>query len=165
MKIKLLGLADGEHVFEDDIDPAGLGIDAEEISPPIHASARIDKRGGNYYIKVSASFTGALICDRCLEKFDRVLTGEVMLVYTENEELLAQGEDEDLRLVPKSGDAVDLSTDVRDAVLLTVPVKHVCREDCQGLCPDCGANRNTAPCSCSAERTDPRWDALKRLGR
>ncbi len=163
MKIKLFGLTEGEHVVDEDVLPESLGIDREEITRPIHASIRIDKRGGNYYIKIFTATEGSFLCDRCLEPFERELTGEVMLVYTENEELFAEGEEEDLRLVSKSGDEIDLSSDERDAVLLTIPIKRLCREECKGLCPACGANRNNTSCACTAARPDPRWDALRKL--
>jgi DUF177 domain-containing protein len=50
---------------------------------------------------------------------------------------------------------------LREQVLLSVPLKVICREDCKGLCPTCGGNRNTEPCSCAPPLGDPRWSALK----
>ena len=164
MKIKLLGLTEGEHLYDEEILPADLELKQQEFAHPIHVSARIDKRGGNYYIKISTSVVGIFQCDRCLDEFEQELTGEVALVYSENEELFAEGEDEDLRLVSKSGSEIDLAGDVRDAVFLTIPIKHVCSEDCRGLCPECGANKNHVSCSCSVESADSRWDALRKLG-
>src|SRR5947199_407510 len=69
--------------------------------------------------------------------------------------------------------AIDLGEDVRqleglmledvlrEQVLLSVPLKALCREDCKGLCPTCGKNRNTEPCSCPPALGDPRWSALR----
>jgi uncharacterized protein len=51
---------------------------------------------------------------------------------------------------------------LREQVLLAVPLKVICRQDCKGLCPQCGKNLNTESCSC-AEPTDERWSALKEL--
>jgi uncharacterized protein len=50
---------------------------------------------------------------------------------------------------------------VREQVLLAVPLKVICREDCKGLCPHCGANQNLERCSCSEPLEYPRWTALK----
>jgi uncharacterized protein len=67
--------------------------------------------------------------------------------------------DETYRL---DGDEVDLEPLVHDAVLLELPQAPLCRPDCLGLCPTCGANRNLDPCTCAAPR-DPRWAALDAL--
>ncbi|MFW6010061.1 MAG: YceD family protein [Actinomycetota bacterium] len=60
--------------------------------------------------------------------------------------------------------AIDLTTMVRDAVLLDLPVRVLCREDCQGLCPRCGADRNHTDCGHRpGEEPDPRWAKLAEL--
>jgi uncharacterized protein len=71
--------------------------------------------------------------------------------------------DEDLDSAYVEADRLDLGGWVRDAVAEMVPVTILCREDCAGLCPTCGANLNEAPCDCVVEETDSRWDALKGL--
>jgi len=64
---------------------------------------------------------------------------------------------------PLDGDQVDLEPLVRDAVLLELPLAPLCADDCQGLCPVCGVNRNQTSCTCAAEARDPRWAALDEL--
>jgi len=64
---------------------------------------------------------------------------------------------------PLGGDQVDLEPLVRDAVLLELPLAPLCADDCQGLCPVCGVNRNQTSCTCAAEARDPRWSALDEL--
>ena len=59
------------------------------------------------------------------------------------------------------GEGLLLEDAVREQVLLAVPLKVICREDCKGLCPHCGANQNLERCSCSEPMEDPRWTALK----
>ncbi len=61
------------------------------------------------------------------------------------------------------GDEIDLEIAVRDAVLLELPVSPRCREECAGLCPSCGIDRNDAECECDPNPPDPRWDALREL--
>jgi uncharacterized protein len=58
---------------------------------------------------------------------------------------------------------IDMADDVRQTVLLAVPLKNVCREDCRGLCPQCGRNLNDGACDCKETRVDGRWDKLKEL--
>ena len=67
--------------------------------------------------------------------------------------------DADEDAYPLVDDELDLEPLVRDAVLLELPLAPLCREDCAGLCPQCGANRNEGACGCAAPR-DPRWATL-----
>lgn len=61
------------------------------------------------------------------------------------------------------GDQIDLIPMVRENILLDAPLAPVCRDDCAGLCPTCGIDRNTSTCDCVSPITDPRWDALSQL--
>jgi len=72
------------------------------------------------------------------------------------------GADRDEEAYPLSGDELDLEPLARDAILLELPLAPLCSENCRGLCPACGANRNTDPCDC-APVADPRWAALDAL--
>ncbi len=63
------------------------------------------------------------------------------------------------RSTPSSTTTIDLGPLVRDAVVLELPMAPLCRDDCAGLCPQCGANRNEGDCGCVAPR-DPRWANL-----
>jgi len=74
----------------------------------------------------------------------------------------ADGADRDEEAYPLSGDELDLEPLARDAVILELPLAPLCSEACLGLCPTCGANRNTEPCAC-APTVDPRWSALDAL--
>ncbi len=60
-------------------------------------------------------------------------------------------------------DYLDLAPLARDAILLDLPLAPLCREDCAGLCPTCGADRNEEACDCPTEVIDPRWVALEAL--
>src|ERR1035437_4497360 len=61
------------------------------------------------------------------------------------------------------GDSLALEDVLREQVLLSLPLKTLCKPDCKGLCPRCGANRNSQPCSCDVGPSDPRWEALAGL--
>jgi uncharacterized protein len=63
---------------------------------------------------------------------------------------------------PLGHDILDLAPIVHDACILSLPLAPLCTEECRGICPACGANRNLEECSCVAER-DPRWGALDQL--
>jgi uncharacterized protein len=61
------------------------------------------------------------------------------------------------------GEGLDVDEIVKEQILLAVPTRMLCREDCKGICPECGIDRNTGECSCVADNIDPRWAALKNL--
>ncbi|MGH9088104.1 MAG: YceD family protein [Acidimicrobiales bacterium] len=69
------------------------------------------------------------------------------------------GDPEDEEAYPIVDDGLDLLPMIRDAVVLELPLAPLCRDDCRGLCPDCGVDRNTESCECVAPR-DPRWASL-----
>ena len=61
------------------------------------------------------------------------------------------------------GDVVDISSIVREELLLALPEYSVCRPDCRGLCPRCGIDLNQSTCECGSAEPDPRWEKLRKL--
>lgn len=104
------------------------------------------------------------VCARCAEEFEQtsergfrfVLTPKAVGYDDENDA-------EDLELSVYEGDEVDLSPLIREQLLLSLPTRPLCREDCRGLCPRCGANLNLVQCGCAAADADPRLSALHKL--
>ena len=109
-------------------------------------------------------------CARCLEPFvldlERSFTQYLMRTSSEDPEHAEDGEIElTLRDLDRStlvGDEVDLGGVLREELLLAMPTKVVCKEDCKGICGGCGAELNHEECTCEPE-IDPRWEALKGL--
>lgn len=106
-------------------------------------------------------------CARCLEPVGRDLASEFDLLYRPlgvdagpHERAVQEG---DTEIGYYQGEGIQLQDVLREQVLLAVPIKAVCRDDCKGLCPHCGRNLNVEGCHCEEERSDPRWDALKDL--
>jgi uncharacterized protein len=104
-------------------------------------------------------------CARCLEPFPLAVTKDFSLILTPDTPL--SGEIElgaaDLTQSFYSGTEVDLTPLVYEQVLLALPTQPLCAEECGGLCPTCGANRNTDPCSCTVDDGDPRLAVLRSL--
>lgn len=98
---------------------------------------------------VHARWNGA--CRRCLERAE----GE--LVVAVRELCVEHGDDETTYAL--GHEELDLEPIVHDACILELPLAPLCSEECLGLCPECGANRNVEPCGCEAA-TDPRWARL-----
>lgn len=106
-------------------------------------------------------------CDRCLEPALHSIDSPFDLFYrpvtkseTHGEVHLEEGE---VDLGFYEGDGLALEETLREFILLSVPMQLLCKPDCAGLCPQCGANRNQNPCDCAIKLEDPRWDALKKL--
>lgn len=119
-------------------------------------------------IRVRGHISGALeaACDRCLEQTRVPVELDFDLPYRPMEEIAREeevevGEDE-LTVGFFSGDGVNLADVVREQVLLSVPMKIVCRPDCRGLCPVCGVNRNVRECGCSLQHEDSPFAFLKK---
>jgi len=120
-------------------------------------------------IRLRADFSGTfeLLCARCLEPVQQELNAKFDLIFrpefadAETGERAITEEETEIGYYGKSG--LLLEDAIREQVLLALPGRTLCREDCQGLCPHCGANRNNAPCSCEESHTDPRWNALAGL--
>ena len=105
-------------------------------------------------------------CDRCLEPASYPVDGDFELYYRPvaegygEEKAIDEGEAE---MGFYEGDGVELNDVLREFVLLTLPMQRVCSEDCKGICPECGQNRNQKQCACQTASADDRWAALKHL--
>lgn len=102
-------------------------------------------------------------CRRCLKPVSAEVDEELTLVFASADELGPQEDDGEIRLLDSGATYVDLGEAIREEVVLSTDRFVVCDPDCQGLCPRCGADRNTDPCDCTFEEEDPRWDALRAL--
>jgi uncharacterized protein len=104
-------------------------------------------------------------CGRCLESYPLAVTQEFSLVLTPATRLtgeieLAPG---DLTQSFYEGNEIDLTPLMIEQILIALPTRPLCGEECRGLCPQCGGNRNSVQCACAVESGDPRWSALRNL--
>jgi uncharacterized protein len=106
-----------------------------------------------------------LSCARCLEPVAQDVKRDFELLYRPlgtdagRDELSVT--DAEAEIGYYQGEGLLLEDVLREQVLLALPLKVTCREDCKGLCPHCGANLNQDQCSCAVPLEDPRWSALK----
>jgi uncharacterized protein len=105
-----------------------------------------------------------LECSRCLETFETPVGGDFSLILVSEAAEFGTGEKrlvlEDAMLFYADRGKVDLRQVAREQIHLNLPLKPVCRADCGGLCPTCGANRNRIKCSCQPADVDPRLAPL-----
>jgi uncharacterized protein len=100
-------------------------------------------------------------CRRCLRPLAEELVVEVEERYAEHDPSGERAVDPDV--FPIAHGQIDLAPMVREEVLLAIPDAPLCRPDCAGLCPTCGADRNADPCGCDTAVRDERWAALDQL--
>jgi uncharacterized protein len=137
-----------------DLSVVGSVVPAEaEVS----AVAVLDSVGGGIEVTAELRAPWHGECRRCLRPLSGELHCEVRELYRPRTAGEAADADEDT--YPLQGDTLDLGPLVRDALLLELPIAPVCRVDCPGLCPTCGADLNEGPCGCQPV-ADVRWAVL-----
>ncbi|HTP80524.1 MAG TPA: DUF177 domain-containing protein [Bacteroidota bacterium] len=164
LRINVSGLSAGTHEYQFEAGAESLGL-ADRFLGPVTVDARLEKAGSQIFLKVSLKATGAFVCDRCLDEFQRTLDGSYSIVYDTEPRRQAPTPDQrmEIQVIPADKNYLDLDEDVRQYALLAVPQKMLCRENCAGLCPHCGKNRNRETCTCSDQSLDSRWEGLKDL--
>lgn len=163
MKISLVGLGPGVHQFGFDENPGTWGLENHpNLRTNIHLAVQLEKGPTHLYVRSQVQTLGRFECDRCLHEFEKPLN-DVGRVLFSNDAGLVQENDDDVRVFDPEAREIDLTEDIRDLLLLTIPVKLLCREDCKGLCAGCGANLNHESCSCTPHAVDSRWQALQQF--
>ncbi len=119
------------------------------------------------FLDGTLTFTMNLTCARCVEEFrtpyQLPLHLVIQLVSDEDYARAEDADSEEFVVFPESRKTFPLDQQVRDLIALELPMKPLCRVDCRGLCPQCGANLNESVCGCRANSADPRWDGLRKL--
>ena len=144
--------------------PADLGV--ELIGVPNGSEIDLDLRLESVMEGVLVSGTAAVEltgeCGRCLEPVSETMTVPIqeLFAYPESTTDTTADEDETARM---EGDFLDLEPTLRDAVVLALPLTPLCREDCAGLCAECGERLDDLPEDHTHEATDARWSALQDL--
>ena len=152
-----------------------LGTDYRQVTP-IETSGRADlveEHHGKHKVVQDIRVKGKLdtslevACARCLDPVVHQVERSFDLLYrplgtdSGHEELSVTDAEAEIGYYENGG--LLLEDTLREQVLLALPLKTICREDCKGLCPHCGKNMNEYQCSCVDDLEDPRWSALKEI--
>ena len=165
---------DVSHVPEEglavsvDLDPREVDIpdNTAELKGPLRLEGRVLKAGEKVLLESMLRGALRLTCSRCLKGFVQPFEIEVSATYVQTPEAEPErGEGsaaalEDSRIA-FLGDEIDLVSGIREDLALNVPLKPLCKEDCRGLCPQCGTDRNERECTCQKETVDMRLAALR----
>jgi uncharacterized protein len=154
-------------LVEADFPESALTIHTEIVSlaQPAHARLKVAVSGDRVRLigRLEAELSTA--CSRCLKQLPVGIDKNVELEYWPDPFIEKEGEEialsyDELNIAFYRNDRLDLSAVISEQILLDLPMKPVCQEDCKGLCPQCGTDLNEASCSCQPETLDPRWASL-----
>src|SRR5262245_7263041 len=144
--------------------PKDLGVELIGAPEGADLDLRLRMESVSEGVLVSAEITGPLQgeCGRCLRPIADTLDVEFQELYAyANSVTEATTDEEEVGRI--QGDLIDLEPALRDAVVLALPTNPVCRADCPGLCPECGAQWDNLPADHSHQAVDPRWAKLSKL--
>ena len=167
MRIELASLEGKEGNVAHAYEPAELSLDEERVTleQPPKIAGRILRDGARVIVEGEIGAVTRIECDRCLRPIELPVKAQFKVEYVTPEayqvEQDAELEEEDLALSTFDGETIDVDELVREQVLLEVPAHALCQEDCKGLCPVCGVDRNQSNCNCQTSEIDPRWSGLK----
>ena len=155
----------------DDIPEEGLEIKAVEkvtLKDDLDADVELDlnlrRLAGEVLIRGGAKTNLPLECSRCLKGFLRKLDIRLDLAYSRDSDDLVEGHELTAKEVDAgtfAGDELDLCEIVAEQLVLSVPMKPLCSDECKGICPKCGADLNEKDCGCETGSIDPRFQVLK----
>lgn len=135
-------------------------VDVDGFKPfisPITVKGSISSHASSVELVADINYDFSMPCNRCMEEFSshKTLTVKHLLVKK-----LCDAYDD--RYVEVE-DELDLEELIYSDIILDLPIKYICKDDCRGICPQCGANLNIDNCNCNKSEIDPRLEALKAL--
>ncbi|MBC2578956.1 DUF177 domain-containing protein [Clostridium sp. DJ247] len=132
------------------------GSEEIKLLKPVKLDGGLSKTGDIITITGVINTVLELTCSRCLEKFSYGVNIDIEENFTNN---TGVNKDEDIIFI--DSDTIDITEIIENNIILTLPIKRLCREDCKGLCQQCGANWNFSTCDCKKDDIDPRLAKLK----
>lgn len=161
MYIKIANLSDGDHFYDFDVDVTKIGLTAPFFGT-CKADVKLMKSHTQIIVKTQLDLPAEFECDRCTVDYKTSVKTSYQVVYFFSKEPLSDESDDLIYLNPEA-DQIDISREVRDYALLSLPMKKLCSDDCRGLCPVCGQDLNKKECDCPKSSMDPRWEPLLKI--
>jgi len=165
--LRLDELAEGHTDVTLDVPSASLNLQDGycTLADAVHVEIRVGRALETFTLAGTVETVIEGECCRCLTPTRVPLRGRVELLIqrrraTQEEEEAAE-EDDGVEILPPGTPEFDLLGIVRESVVLELPLRIFCREDCKGLCPQCGRNLNDGDCGCEHDLHDARWKTLE----
>jgi uncharacterized protein len=154
---------DFAHVYQpDELNPVDERV---RLTAPAAVNGKVRLSGNEVFVSGHVDSRAQVECDRCLQPVEAPVSADFTLDYITGSEYesseVAELTEAEMSVAVFDGEGLDVDEIVKEQILLAVPTRMLCREDCKGICPECGIDRNTGECSCVADDIDPRWAALK----
>lgn len=158
-----------------EIPDEGLELEIEEalsagvvkLISPVKGNLSVNKVGQELIIEGEITTKAEFECSRCLKNYTDEICVPVAVIYHPLEELKAEGKyeikDDELDMGFYAADEFDLLELIKEQLVLNVPMKLLCSEECKGICPKCGTDLNINKCNCSLTEVDSRLEILKDL--
>ena len=174
MRIPLDKIGDEPFAWRQQLTVNADSLERPELSKlgEILWQGSVDREGEGFRLSGRLEYEQTVTCGRCLEPVLLSVGSDVRLrllkavpapVDSEPVDSEIELTEDDLETLYVEGGELDTLQLVREQLQLNIPMRSLCSETCQGLCPTCGANRNSESCGCDQDKVDPRWEALKTL--
>lgn len=149
-------------------DELQLPVDEARFDRPVVVDGALSVTGGKLVLQARIATEAQYECSRCLTAYTQEVAGEIAVLYEKRSEMPSSeadewGGSEGMEILALDAKSIDIAHHVEEAIFLAMPMKPLCREDCRGLCPKCGADLNQGQCACETHEVDTRWQALRKL--
>ncbi len=161
MKLKLSSFNKEKQILKADLTCEEIGLNLEGLIDPVKVEAKAVKNSSCLTVECNIEVITNFACDRCLENYKSKLEVNIEFIIASDKKI--QSDSEEMIFITRGEDEVDISKNIRDAILLAYPVKRICSQECKGLCSLCGKNLNKGDCECVNINVDPRWEKLKEI--
>ena len=137
------------------------------FTSPVRYDISVAREFDHLRVTGSVNTDVSLVCSRCLATYESPVASAFTIIFRKGTVAEAASEEEaelseqDLISAVYSGDEIDLTHEIEEQIAMEVPFKPLCGENCKGLCPECGTDLNQASCSCSGNRINFKFSALK----
>ncbi len=150
----------GEKTLAYDLTTDELEINSDELAVEgtVRLEGFISNAGDVLLLQAKLSARVKRVCGRCLKEFTAVTKAEIVEKFYP-----ASAENIENDAFVYDSDVIDITEPLREGLLLAEPIQALCKPDCRGLCPVCGADLNDGDCGCDRFTVDPRLAALKQF--
>jgi uncharacterized metal-binding protein YceD (DUF177 family) len=147
MKIHLPAYPVGVHRIVETLSAQDLNLDPDTFNTPISAQLVLDRHDPYLQFQFNLATEVQLQCDRCLIDYQQPIEVHMPMLYVFGRSRADEAvDDPEISYMPASTVDLDISTDLRDFLILALPDKHLHDDGCKGLCTECGADWNTQTC-------------------
>jgi uncharacterized protein len=169
MRIELENLEGGKGSFAHTYQPDELDLmdDRLRLEQPASVTGRIRTSGSEVRVSGKIDARVEVGCDRCLKALEVPVSAKFALEYITGQQYesthVAELSTEEMAVSVFDGEIIDVDEIVREQILLALPDRALCNDDCKGICSNCGTDLNSGNCNCESSEIDPRWEALKKF--